>query len=438
MPRMTQILDVLFANDGRPKFPISWSAARIQSLRDMANKEGVLRSPLDDQLASAILLCVDGQFDAAENQVIRLMRDNTDLIKRHSETFISFLFALYVLQQFGLVAAMLQDRFGFKGEFSIDMEEDGPGTGRVRWEISPSGVHRFVFDAKSYRYDKTRDDILGFYWEFPLYASFSHSHHREHGAIVINQMDIGYTPGLSWCDNRPDYFLVPDCIFVPTRGYEYARTILTKNLIPWEDRKDLVFWRGGTTGIPKVRGDWRSLERIELCQIARRHEHLGILDVGLSSVLQMPDPATVEEVKNSGLLRGFVPWEEWGQFRYHIDIDGNSSPWSNLFQRLLTGSPVLKVESSRALNQWFYDELKPWVNYIPIAADMSDLIEKIQWLRTNPGFAKAVGEAGRQLALTMTYEREIGRSIHTVARCFRYFRGETDGCGPFGRDLSGR
>ena len=56
------------------------------------------------------------------------------------------------------------------------------------------------------------------------------------------------------------------------------------------------------------------------------------------------------------------------------------------------------------------------MNYIPIPADMSDLIEKIQWLRTNPGFAKAVGEAGRQLALTMTYEREICRSIH-MAGC---------------------
>lgn len=435
MPRMTQILDVLFANNGRPRFPISWSDGRIQSLRDTANKVGVLRSPLDDQLAAAILLCVEGHFAVAENQVLRLMRDNTDLINQDPETFISFVFALYVLQQFGLLAALLHDRFGFNGEFSIDVEENGPGIGRIRWEISQAGVHRFVFDAKSYQYDKTRDDIIGFYWEFPLYANFSHSHHKEHGSVIINQMDIGHTPGLAWCDNRPDYFLVPDCIFVPTRGYEYARAVLTKNLVPWEDRKDIAFWRGGTTGIPKVPGDWRSLDRIELCEIARRHEHLGFVDVGLSSVLQMPDPASVEAVKSSGLLRAFVPWEHWGQFKYHIDIDGNSSPWSNLFQRLLTGSPVLKVESARALNQWYYDELKPWENYIPIAPDMSDLLDKIQWLRKNDSFAKTVGEAGRQFALSLTYERELGRSAHTVARCFRYFRGESGTFGPFGRDI---
>jgi hypothetical protein len=154
MPRMTHILNVLFANDGRPKIPICWSAERIQGLRDMANGTG-MRCPLDDQLASAMLLCAEGQFAVAENQVLRLLRDHGDLAKREPETFISFMAALYVLQQFGLVAAMLFDRFGFNGEFSIDAEENGPGLGRIRWEISRTGVHRFVFDAKSFQYDKT-------------------------------------------------------------------------------------------------------------------------------------------------------------------------------------------------------------------------------------------------------------------------------------------
>lgn len=433
MQILTQIPDALLVGDDRPKFPISWSAGRLQDLRDLANGIGTLRSPLDDQLATAILLGVNGQFGLASAYVGRLMQENTDLIARDSETFISFMFALYVLQEFDAVAAMLRNRFGFNGEFSIAMEENGPGFGRVRWELSETGVHRFVFDAKSYQYDKTRDDILAFYWEFPLYTQFSFSDHKEHGTIFINQMDIGSTPGLAWCDNRPNFFLVPDCLFIPTRGYEYAREVLTKNLVPWEDRKDIVFWRGGTTGIPKIHGDWRSLERVQLCEIARNHEHLGFLDIGLSSILQLPNDASVEAVKTSGLMRGFVPWEQWGQFKYHIDIDGNSSPWSNLFQRLLTGSPVLKVESSRALNQWFYDELKPWVNYVPIAPDMSDLLSKIQWLRENDGFAQAIGEAGRALALGMTYEREIARGVQTIARCFRYFRGEADIVGPFGR-----
>lgn len=436
MQRTERILDILPDAYQGPRFPISWSPARLQSLQDTANKVAAPRSPLDDQIAVAILLAVDGQHEFAEKLIAGLVRENIDLIRRDNETFISILFALYVLQRFPLVAAMLQDKFGFNGALSIDVEKDGPGPGRIRWEISQDGAHRFVFDAQSYQYDKTRDDIIGFYWEFPLYSQYSSSPHREHGAVIINQMDIGGSPGLGWCDNRPDYFLVPDCIFVPTKGYEWARKVLSEKLLPWDERKDVALWRGGTTGIPRVHGDWRSLERTALCELARKHEDLGIFDVGFSSILQMRTQEDVEAIKNSGLVRGFLPWEDWGQFRYHIDIDGNSSPWSNLIQRFLTGSTVLKVESSRGLRQWFYNELVPWENYIPIASDLSDLVAKVQWLRKNQAYARQVGEAGRKLVLGMTYEREIARGVDTIARCFRYFRGEPDSSGPFGLEFT--
>jgi hypothetical protein len=112
------------------------------------------------------------------------------------------MFALYVLQRFDMVAAMLHDRFGFNGEFSIAAAENGPGIGGIRWELSETGVHRFIFDAKSYQYDKTRSDILAFYLAFPLYAAFSSSDHQEHGSIIISQMDVGQTPGSAWCRGR--------------------------------------------------------------------------------------------------------------------------------------------------------------------------------------------------------------------------------------------
>lgn len=432
MQRTRQILEVKLGLRKRPRFPVAWSVDYIQSLRDTANSAYPLRSPIDDRISALILLAVEGQYEAADSELIQLMGERIDLIQNDHETFISTMFALFVLQQFGLLSAMLQDRSGFMGDFSVDAEEGGAGGGQVRWDISEAGSHRFVFDARTYQYDKTRNDILGLFWGLPLYARYAASSYREHGSVLINMADIGYNPGLCWCDSRPDRFLIPDCIFIPTRGYEGARDVLTKKLLQWEDRKDIAFWRGGTTGVPRVRGDWRTLERIALCELAKSHEHLGIFDVGLSSIVQIPNPADVEAIKTSGLLSGFVSWQDWGQYRYQIDIDGNSSPWSNLFQRLLTGSTVLKVESSRALRQWFYNDLVPWVNYIPIAADMSDLVEKVQWLRRNQTFARQVGEAGRQLALDMTYERELDRGVDTIARCFRYFRGEADSAGPFG------
>lgn len=47
---------------------------------------------------------------------------------------------------------------------------------------------------------------------------------------------------------------------------------------------------------------------------------------------------------------------------------------------LLAGdSVVLKQDSG--YYEHFYNELRPWEHYIPIRADLGDLLEKIQWAR---------------------------------------------------------
>jgi hypothetical protein len=420
----------------RDRIPILWSQGRLDELRRVACGEARSWAPVDPELAAPLLQCAEGRFAAAEPTILALLRRELDACRDGGETFVSFLNALLVVQRFDLLAAMLRARFGYGRDLKLEVRRDGPGRGRVRWTILPSGVHRFTFDAQAFQNDNTRNEILGFQWEFPVYANYSRMADQEIGSVVINQQDIGQTPGLAWCDNRPDYFLVPDCLFVPSQGYAWARQVYRGSVVAWSDRAPVAFWRGSTTGIPAAPGDWRSLERIRLCELARRHEQTGLFDVGLSSIIQFGDPAVVQQIQDSGLMRGPVPWENWNRYRYLIDIDGNSSPWSNLFQRLLTGSPVLKVESARGLQQWFYDELEPWRNYVPIAPDMSDLTDKVRWLVRNDTAAQRIGQAGLALAERLTYEREIARSAAVIGAAFRYFNGRPEGVGPFGRALA--
>jgi hypothetical protein len=268
-----------------------------------------------------------------------------------------------------------------------------------------------------------------------MFAHYAAQRQYETGSVLINQFDIGVRPGLAYCDNRPSFFLVPDLIFVSTGGYRYARRLFKEKFLRWDDRKPVAFWRGSTTGPRAGPRDWQSLFRIKLCQIARRYEDSGLIDAGISSVVAFADEAVAAEIKAAGLTKGFVPWQEWGNYKYHIDIDGNSCPYSNLFQRLLTGSPVLKVQSQRGLVQWYYDYLIPWENHVPIAPDMSDLMEKIRWLDRHQSAAVRIGENGRRLAEFLTYEREIERSVPVISAAFQYFRGQTDEATPFGRPI---
>jgi hypothetical protein len=69
------------------------------------------------------------------------------------------------------------------------------------------------------------------------------------------------------------------------------------------------------------------------------------------------------------------------KYKYILDIDGNASTWDATAWKLNSGSVIFKAKSP--WRQWFYDEYLPWIHYIPIADDFSDLQEKYQWCETH-------------------------------------------------------
>ena len=268
---LAKLLDHCRVSSGADRFPILWSETSLDDLRRLAVGEIAPPSAVDTELAVAFLECTTGKFAQAEQTILDSLRRNLEACTSDNETFISFIKALFVVQRFDLVAALLRARYGFARELRIEARRDGPGQGRVRWTILPSGAHRFTFDAKTFENDKTRQEILTFQWQFPLYANYARLADQEVGSVVINQEDVGETPGLAWCDSRPDYFLLPDPVFVPTQGYRYARQVFRDKHVAWEARARVAFWRGSTTGVPARPGEWRTLDRLRLCELARRY-----------------------------------------------------------------------------------------------------------------------------------------------------------------------
>ena len=95
-------------------------------------------------------------------------------------------------------------------------------------------------------------------------------------------------------------------------------------------------------------------------------------------------------------MRAYIPDHTLAFFRYHIDIDGASNAWRSLFLKLLSGSPVVKVESAWGFRQWYYDRLVPWVNYVPVRSDLADFIEAVEWIKAHDDEAQKIGQAGRE------------------------------------------
>jgi hypothetical protein len=231
------------------------------------------------------------------------------------------------------------------------------------------------------------------------------------GSVWFNLGDIGEIPGLAFCDARPEFKLVPDHTFLVSCGEKNLTRHYLEHDIPWSERLPRALWRGSTTGMPAENG-WRGLDRIALCELAARYPDR--FDAGITRIVQINDLNEISAIRASGLMKDFMSPKQFHHYRYQIDIDGNTNSWSGLFQKLLTGSAVLKVASRRGFRQWYYDRLVPWHNFVPVATDLSDLVDRHRWLMENDEAARNIGVAGRALALSMAPSSELELARRTV------------------------
>lgn len=75
-------------------------------------------------------------------------------------------------------------------------------------------------------------------------------------------------------------------------------------------------------------------------------------------------------------------------YKYMIGMDGNAAGWGRGPLIMASDSVLLAIEShSQPL---YMESIIPWVHYVPIKKDLSDLKENIQWLRDNDDKAKEI------------------------------------------------
>lgn len=76
------------------------------------------------------------------------------------------------------------------------------------------------------------------------------------------------------------------------------------------------------------------------------------------------------------------------------------------FPYLLAGNSVVFKQHSNYYEH-FYGDLEPGVHYIPIRADLGDLVEKINWARQNDDLVRQIGINGRQYAIDNLLPKDI-------------------------------
>ena len=240
---------------------------------------------------------------------------------------------------------------------------------------------------------------------FQLVADLSDGEESEAGVV-------------SFCSRDPGAILIPDHGFVRTLGQDNHRRVARANAIAWSARSDRILWRGQTTGsgvISKPRlsaDDPDLLPRVRLCLALKGFPDT---DVRLSVVSHSRDPETdVARLDEAGILGTYVSPIVWNGLKFAIDIDGNTNAWSNLLNRLIMGCCVLKVTSPLGYRQWYYDDLAPWTHYVPVKADLSDLVERIAWCRANPDACARIAASGQAFAMARDFDTEVAAAARRV------------------------
>ena len=197
--------------------------------------------------------------------------------------------------------------------------------------------------------------------------------------------------------NRDDQPMIPDFYCLNSGGYSMYRKRFTK-LPPWQERIPVAVWRGSSTGAGELNErNFQELNRYKLCSLTNRMP--GLLDARFNAIVQTESEREEVRIKTDlmkkDLLRPRMEPNLLALHRWIIDIDGNVNSWGLLW-KLLSGSCILRVESKRC--QWFYHKLKAWDTHVPIAQDLHDLPEKLEWCINHSAECIKIAKTGEEKA----------------------------------------
>jgi len=173
--------------------------------------------------------------------------------------------------------------------------------------------------------------------------------------------------------------------------------VVLADTVPWEEKKGMAVWRGSSTGgcaYPKqIYLDPKDDPNQHYCpraQIIRRipwyDEKFGdILDVGVTSYVQNVEPLWGYKSEMSRL--------EQMSHKKLIVVEGNDVSTSGKWA-MTTTSAILTTKPT--VSSWLMEELLvPYIHYIPVADDFSDLETQVQWCLDNDEKCEQIGLAGR-------------------------------------------
>jgi hypothetical protein len=153
---------------------------------------------------------------------------------------------------------------------------------------------------------------------------------------------------------------------------EMCEKIKERALLPYKHEK--LFWAGQMSH-PSRRTFVEKFHSHPKMDIVHHRDHWGHSATVPSGYLSLPDHC---------------------DYKYMLDLQGNG--YSGRTKLLLHMKRTLFYQSRKFHEYWFW-KMRPFVHYIPIAEDLSDMEEKFGWAESHPEECLKIAEEGYQFAL---------------------------------------
>lgn len=131
----------------------------------------------------------------------------------------------------------------------------------------------------------------------------------------------------------------------------------------FSDKTDVLFWRGRDS----------NEVRLKLVKLAQNNSHL--INASLTNFFFFRD-----QMEEYGPQSPYISFFDFFKYKYQMNIDGTVAAYRLPY--LLAGNSIVLKQDSKYY-EFFYNQLKPHVHYIPVDKELNDLIEIITNLKEN-------------------------------------------------------
>ncbi|KAL9186503.1 hypothetical protein ACHAXT_005741 [Thalassiosira profunda] len=142
--------------------------------------------------------------------------------------------------------------------------------------------------------------------------------------------------------------------------------VLNETEVPWEEKLPTVVWRGTVTG-----------QRVQKLKSWLNHDP-SVVDVGFTDI---PPYKKNRFAAEHVPIREKMDLGEMSRYKYLLSVEGNDVA-TGLKWMLYSNSVVMMPNPTKAT--WAMEDLlQPWVHYIPLADNFSNLLEMVAWAEGN-------------------------------------------------------